>query len=281
MESLVSTDWLAQHLHDDDLLVADASMHLPVAGRDAKAEFLEGHIAGAQFLDLASLVDRQSDVPQALPRPDQLAKWLASIGVQSGTSIVFYDDSAVKTSARAWYLCRAHGLQNVAILDGGFSKWCAEGLPVEGGEVATIGDTSLSLSSPDSIKFKRDMIENIESRAAQVIDARDNGRFSGTFVDNVHNMPSGHIPGSCNVPFMQLYNEDGTFKSSEELRSIFDEAGVDPKQPVITTCGSGVTACILLFALDRLGASDMALYDGSWLDWGSDPDTPNATSVTL
>jgi thiosulfate/3-mercaptopyruvate sulfurtransferase len=279
MESLVSTNWLAEHLEDPRLVVIDASMHLPGAGRDAGAEYAQSHIPGAQFLNLATLVDKQSDVPQALPRPIQLGERLASLGVGPESSIVFYDDSLVKTSARAWYLCRAHGLQDVAILDGGLGKWKAESRALESGEPDLKASPALDLARPDSIRFKSDMLANIESCASQVIDARDAGRFSGEFVDHVHNMPSGHIPGSCNLPFFQLFNEDGTYKSPEELRELITACGIDPEKPVIATCGSGVTACVLLFALDRIGASQTALYDGSWIDWGNDPATPNATSV--
>ena len=279
MESLVSTDWLAEHIEDPRLLVIDASMHLPNAGRDAGAEFAESHIPGARFFNLASLVDKQSDVPQAMPRPDQLEERLASLGVEPDSLIVFYDDSMVKTSARAWYLCRAHGLQNVAILDGGLGKWKAENRAIDSGNPELQASPALDLAKPDSIRLKSDMLANIESCASQVIDARDTGRFTGEFVDHVHKMPSGHIPGSCNLPFFQLFNEDGSFKPSEELRALFNNAGIDPDKPVIATCGSGVTACVLLFALDRIGAPRTALYDGSWLDWGNDPATPNATSV--
>ncbi len=280
MESLVSTEWLAEYLRDPRLVVIDASLHLPNAGRDARAEFAQGHVPGARFLDLRELVDEQSEVPQALPRPEQLAERLAKLNVQPDSLLVFYDDSAVKTAARAWYLCCAHGLDNVAMLDGGLAKWKTEGRELESGaESAASSESTPALSAPRSIRFKADMLANIESGESQVVDARDPGRFSGEFVDTVHNMPSGHIPGSCNMPFFRLFDEDGTFKSPDELRVLFDEAGIDPQRPVIASCGSGITACVLLFALDMIGAPDTALYDGSWIDWGGDPSTPNATSV--
>ena len=277
MDSLVSTQWLAAHLGDDDLVILDASRHLPAAGRDARTEFLESHIAGARFFDLAALVDDTSDVPQALPRPEQLAMELARCGASPRSRIVFYDDSGVKTSARAWYLCRAHGLDNVAILDGGFGKWKAEGREVEGGDPKVARAQSFSLPAPTGIRFKSDMLSNIESCDEQVLDARDKGRFSGTTIDEVHGQPTGHIPGSCNLPFGHLFQEDGTYKSSGDLREALISAGIDLDQPVVTTCGSGVTACVLLFALHLVGHDNTALYDGSWLDWGSDPKTPNAT----
>lgn len=277
MDSLVSTQWLADHLGDADLLILDASRHLPAAERDAKAEFAQAHIPGARFFDLAALVDDTSDVPQALPRPEQLAMELARCGAGPQSRIVFYDDSAVKTSARAWFLCRAHGLTNVAILDGGLAKWKAEGRAFENGEAKVERAQAFSLPSPDRIRFKSDMLANIESCDAQVLDARDKGRFSGTTIDDVHGQPTGHIPGSCNLPFGQLFRDDGTFRPIDELRNAFADAGIDADQPVVTTCGSGVTACVLLFALHLAGRDDTALYDGSWLDWGSDPHTPKAT----
>lgn len=276
MDSLVSTQWLADRLGEADLVVLDASYHLPSAGRDAKAEFAEAHIPGARFFDLAALVDDTSDVPQALPRPEQLAMELARSGVSPQSRIVFYDDSAVKTSARAWFLCRAHGLANVAILDGGLGKWKAEGRPLESGEVAAARARPFSLPAPDRIRFKSEMLANLDSRAEQVLDARDKGRFTGTTIDQVHGLPTGHIPGSCNLPFGQLYREDGTLQSPEYLRAAFTDAGIALNEPVITTCGSGVTACVLIFALHQIGCDNTALYDGSWLDWGGDPHTPKA-----
>lgn len=277
MDSLVSTDWLAAELGASDLVVLDASRHLPAAGRDAVAEFAQGHIPGARFFDLARLVDDISDVPQALPRPEQLAMELARCGAGPHSRIVFYDDSAVKTAARAWFLCRAHGLLNVAILDGGLARWKAEGRALESGVVNVARAASFSLPAPARIRYKADMLANIDSCAEQVLDARDAGRFTGTTVDTVHGQPTGHIPGSCNLPFMTLFRDDGTFRSPGELRDALADAGIDQERPVVTTCGSGVTACVLLFALHLTGRDDTALYDGSWLDWGGDPTTPKAT----
>lgn len=281
MESLVSTDWLAARLGVPRLVVVDASAHLPAAGRDAHAEFLAGHIPGARFLALARLVDAASDVPQALPRPEQLAHELAQLGIGPGDRIVFYDDSAVKTAARAWFLCRAHGIENVAIFDGGLAKWKAEGRVLESGPVQSGVAEPMPLPSPSRIRYKADMLANIAHCGEQVLDARDNGRFSGTVVDTVHGLPGGHIPGACNLPFATLFRADGTYKPLDELRAALDTAGIDPDRPIVTSCGSGVTACVLLFALHLVGREDTALYDGSWLDWGSDPATPKAVTAQL
>ena len=279
MDTLVSTQWLAEALGAPDLIVVDATKHLPGAGRDEQAEYLAGHIPGARFLDIGSLVDATSPVPSALPRPDQLAERLASLGVSPSTRVVFYDDCAVKTAARAWYLTHVHGMQQVAVLDGGLAKWKAEERALESGEPAIAPAPPFKLQPPACIRFKSDMLGNVESGADQVVDARDAGRFSGETVDTIHNLPTGHIPGSRNLPFTQLYNADGTFRPPDQLRELFDAAGIDPAQPVTATCGSGVTACVLLLALHLLGHRETALYDGSWSDWGSDPATPKATGA--
>lgn len=278
MESLVSTQWLAEQIGKSDLVLIDATRHLPVAGRNALDEYRERHVPGARFLDLTQLVDSSSEVPSAMPRPGQLAGALATLGVSPQMRVVFYDDSAVKTAARAWYLCRAHGLNNVAILDGGLAKWMEEERPLESGEARVDPADPFTLPSPADIRFKVDMLANLETLSEQVIDARGADRFAGMGEDPVHpGQPTGHIPGSCNLPFARLFNEDGTYKSPEQIRELFQSTGIDLSQPIISSCGSGVTACVLLFALHLVGAPHTALYDGSWLDWASDPETPKAT----
>lgn len=254
----------------------DASRHLPVAKRDPIAEFEAGHIPGARFFDLAVLVDRESDVPQALPRPDQLAEYLASSGVSADDAVVIYDDSAVKTSARAWYLLTAHGLSNVAILDGGLAKWRDEGRELEQGPSLTQAVDARSLPNPTSVRMKADLLANLDSKYEQVVDARGADRVFGIGIDPVHGGENGRIPGSLNVPFNQLFAEDGTYLPPADLVARFDQAGVEADQPIVATCGSGVTACVLLFALHLMGKDKIALYDGSWVDWSSDPSTPKA-----
>ncbi|MEM6476515.1 MAG: sulfurtransferase [Pseudomonadota bacterium] len=274
MTNLVSTEWLSEHLGEPDLVVLDASRHLPAAGRDARAEYQAAHIPGARFLDLASLTDTTSGVPAALPNAAQLADAVASLGVAADDRIVLYDDSAVKTSARAWFTLIAHGLENVAILDGGLAKWREEGRAFESG----VSDTPPTASSapPDAIRVrsKADMLANLESNAEQVLDARSADRVFGTGTDPVHGGENGRIPGALNLPFGQVFNADGTYKSPGDLRAAFEAAGVDMARPIVTTCGSGVTASVLLFALHLAGKQDVALYDGSWSEWNADPDTP-------
>lgn len=279
MDSLVSTQWLANEIGSPDLVVVDATKHLPTAGRDEGAEYLSAHIPGARFLNFGSLVDPSSPVPSAHPTPAQLAICLSALGISPDKRIVFYDDSAVKTAARAWYLCRAHGLENVAILDGGLAKWKVEGRPLEGGKATFEPGPIFDLPGPATITYKNDILANIDSGERQVVDARDAGRFSGATEDTLHNLPSGHIPGSRNLPFASLFAEDGTYKGVDELRAAFVQAGIALDRPITASCGSGVTACVLLFALDRIGHGDTALYDGSWLDWGGDPTMPIATGA--
>jgi len=273
---LVTGDWLAEHLADPHIAVLDGSMHLPAAVRDAGAEFAAGHIPGARFLDLASLVDRNSPVPAALPRPEQLAERLASLGVAPGDGIVLYDDSAIRTAARAWFMLTSSGWSNVAILDGGLGKWREEGRALESGGAEVAATSPASLSAPERVRSKADMLANIDSRAEQVLDARGADRVYGTGVDPVHGVPNGRIPGARNLPYTALFEADGTYKSPDALRAAFAEAGIDLARPVTTTCGSGVTASVLLFAMHLLGKDDTALYDGSWSEWGADPATPKA-----
>ena len=280
MDSLVSTEWLAGELGASDLKVIDASAHLPAKNRDPRAEFAAAHIPGALFLDLGSLKDAGSPVPNALPTAAQFAERMAKLGIGRDDRIVIYDDSDVKTSSRAWFILRMNGLRNVALLDGGIAKWKAEGRPLERGEA--FGESIAAQEAQSdwrNVRSKTDVIANIDSRAEQVIDARDAGRFTGETPDTIHNLPGGHIPGARNLFFGDLFAADGTFKPEGDLRTAFERAGVDLSRPIVTSCGSGVTASVLLFALHLLGIDDAALYDGSWSEWGADPATPKETGV--
>lgn len=276
LPSLVTTGWLAERLGQTELVVLDASRHLPAAARDPLAEFRAGHIPGARFMDLERLTDTGSPVPAALPNSEQLAARLAELGVNSDDRIVIYDDSAVKTSARGWFALKSHGLDNVAILDGGLGKWRAEGRPMESGQPEIAPDQPATLPPLTRVRFKADMLANLDIKAEQVLDARGPDRVFGTGIDPVHGGQNGRIPGSLNLPFGEVFNPDGTFKPSGELRRAFEAAGVDLSRPVVTTCGSGVTASVLLFALHLIGKDDCALYDGSWQEWEADPATPKA-----
>jgi len=274
--SLVSCQWLAQRLGDPGIAVLDASRHLPAAGRDPRAEYEAAHIPGARFLDLASLTDPASPVPAALPTARQVAARLAALGVAPDTAIVLYDDSAIRSSARAWFALTETGRERVAILDGGLAMWRAQGLPLESGPPAPERAEPAALHAPRRVRSKADMLANLASRAEQVLDARGADRVFGTGEDPVHGGPNGRIPGSMNLPYGDLFAQDGTFRSPQELRAAFEAAGIDLDRPVVTTCGSGVTASVLLFALHLIGKSDAALYDGSWMEWSADPATPKA-----
>lgn len=274
MEQLVTTDWLADNLGSAGIAILDASQHMTGTERDERREFLAGHIPGARFLDLAGLVDESSPVPKALPQGGQIQERLRRLGIREGQRIVLYDDSAIRSSARAWFILRMYGLEHVAILDGGLGKWRAEGRPLETGEVeAARSDISVSEAAP-RVRTKADMLANIASEREQVVDARDAERFAGTAATDPHGQPGGHIPGSCNLHFARLFAPDGTYRPPAELRREFELAGIDLDRPVVASCGSGMTASVLLFALSLIGRSEAALYDGSWLEWGSDPDTP-------
>jgi thiosulfate/3-mercaptopyruvate sulfurtransferase len=276
MDTLVTTDWLAERLDDPSVVVLDASAHLPDAQRDARAEFTQAHLPGARFLDLSTLVDPDSAVPSAVPTGEQFAARMQSLGVDTGERLVFYDDSAVKTAARAWFIARLHGAQ-AAILDGGLGKWRAEGRPLESGNADVARGTFEASRGAGTVRLKAEMLANLGKRREQVVDARGRARFTGEEGDFRPGIADGHIPGSRNLPFGLLYNDDGTLRDDKDLRRAFGEAGVDLDQPVVTTCGGGVTAAVLLFALDRVGKGDVALYDGSWSEWGADPATPKET----
>ncbi|MEM8725576.1 MAG: sulfurtransferase, partial [Pseudomonadota bacterium] len=256
------------------LLVLDASRHLPAAQRDPLAEYEAAHIPGALFLDLAALIDATSDVPQALPTPQQLSQYLAELCVSPSDRIVIYDDAAVKTAARAWFMLSAHGMTGVVLLDGGLSKWRDEGRPLESGMPVGSSAEPSPLPATQRVRSKADLLAQLDALEEQILDARGADRVFGAGIDPVHGGQNGRIPGSLNLPFGQVFEADGTFKSPAHLRESFESAGVDLSRPIVTTCGSGVTASVLLFALHLIGKDDAALYDGSWMEWSADPSTP-------
>jgi thiosulfate/3-mercaptopyruvate sulfurtransferase len=273
MDPLVSADWLAKALAEPDLIVADATLLDPALGRDARAEYLAEHVPGAVFLDLAALRDTASPLPNTLPSPAQLAAHLGALGIGEGMRIVLYDDSPWRSAARAWFLLHSHGIGPVAILDGGLAAWRAGGHPLESGPVTR--PTRRITPRPDAARW-RDQAQvraNLASTAEQLVDARSAVRFTGAEGDP-HGAAPGHIPGSRNIPYSRFFNGDGRWKRDEALAETL--APLDPDAPVVATCGSGVTAAVIAFAL-HLSGRDAAIYDGSWSEWGRDPSTPKAT----
>lgn len=277
MDLLVTTDWLAKELGASDLRIVDATMFMPDSGRNAAAEYEGGHISGAVFMDLEELADTNNAHPNMLPPAEKFASRMQSLGLGDGSRIVVYDDSPFKSATRAWWMLTLFGAHDVAILDGGIAKWKAEGRALETGK-PTLRHRHFTVWKDDKgVKTKADLLANLHSNDAQVVDARGAGRFTGEEAEPRADMASGHIPGSRNLPFGNLMNADGTWKQGDALLAAFADAGVDMDKPMITTCGSGMTAAAVLFGARLVGKKDVALYDGSWSEWGLDKDTPKAT----
>lgn len=281
MDMLVSTQWLAHELGATDLRIVDATAFLPGTPRDPRAEYLAGHIPGALYLDLSTLNDPGDPRPAMVPTNDQFAARMAQLGIDGGHRIVVYDNSPLLTSGRGWWLMRLFGAGKVAILDGGLARWVAEGRPLEQGEgIAMAGAGAFPAARDETrIATKGDVLDNLTSCAAQVVDARGGDRFRGEAGEPRPGMAEGHIPGSANLPTDRLLDEDGRWKRGEALRAAFAQAGVNLDRPLIMSCGSGVTACNLLFGAALLGKEDVRIYDGSWSEWGADPATPKATGL--
>jgi thiosulfate/3-mercaptopyruvate sulfurtransferase len=271
MDSLVSTQWLADHLSEPDLVVVDSSWHLPATGRSGRGEYLDRHIAGARFLDIDELADKQTSAPHMLPSADEFGRAMERLGIGRDDRIVIYDNSPVRTAARGWFMLRHFGADRVAILDGGLQRWLAEGRPTESGEPAPRQARFAAAGRDAEVVSKAQILAGLQ---APLLDARSKPRFEGSEADPRPGVAAGHIPGARNLPFAALYREDGRFRSPEEIRRLFEEARIDPDQPFVATCGSGVTANSLIFAAQLLGNRGAQLYDGSWSEWGADPATP-------
>lgn len=278
MDALVTTDWLQNERDAIDLRIVDATYLLPADNRDPAAEYEKAHIPGAVFMDLAELADTSTDLPSMLPSPEKFASRMQSLGLGDGSRIVLYDNSPYHTAARAWWMLRTFGAHDVAILDGGLAKWQSEGREVASGKEQLRHRHFTVWADSKSVRTLDQMKANVESGAEQVVDARSAARFTGDEPDPRPATHPGHIPGSKNLPQGQLFHADGTWKQGADLRAAFEGAGIDIAKPVVTTCGSGITAAVLAFGLHLLGKQS-ALYDGSWAEWGADCSTPKATGL--
>lgn len=277
---IVETDWLADHLSSPDLIILDGSWHLPTANRDAKKEYLAEHIPGALFFDIDDLSDEKSSLPHMLPSTVKFASRMKKMGIGDGARIVVYDTTGIFSAARVWWTFRAMGHGDVAVLNGGLRKWKVEGRPLEDGPPPKRSERHYTpLQNTEIIRDLEDMKALLKKNGVQIVDARPAARFEGSEPEPRPGLRRGHIPGSKNLPSQQLLNPDGTYKSPDEIRMLFAGIGIDVAKPVVTTCGSGVTASMLALALAAAGQTNAAVYDGSWAEWGQDNGLPIETGA--